>query len=275
MNTIKPDLFMDGLSMASFNILAPQFSQNNAFPQVNSDDLDWDTRLDGIIKAILQMGSSIICLQEATFQTCSQILERLNNDPNPSYKIISEINPSTPHGVATIYNSYRKEVVKNSRYKSTSRIQYIDITIDDATVTMVNCHLKANKENEEIRREQINGILAAEPAIIIGDFNSFPDGSVIAALRAHRYKEYRDYTNYSIDSPYSFTTMKYRGNPIELYKAVSDYIFYRLPGWIVYELRKMPREHEFPTGMPSPTCPSDHLMLYGEFRKLRVEIYNW
>ena len=140
---------------------------------------------------------------------------------------------------------------------------------------LIKNNLFSNKENEEIRREQINGILAAEPAIIIGDFNSFPDGSVIAALRAHRYKEYRDYTNYSIDSPYSFTTMKYRGNPIELYKAVSDYIFYRLPGWIVYELRKMPREHEFPTGMPSPTCPSDHLMLYGEFRKLRVEIYNW
>jgi endonuclease/exonuclease/phosphatase family metal-dependent hydrolase len=252
------------LRIASFNILAPQFSDKKGFPCVDGKFLAWENRVDRIVAEITSCKPNLICLQEMAETATTAFLTKLQ-ETNPNFVMVGTLGY---HGVVVIYDSSKFEINRISVQDKTlipTRILILNIKTIDTEFILVNCHLKAKKKFEAFRKKQIDAILdiiGDRESMVVGDFNSFPDGIIIETLRKSGFLECRDETKYHIDLSDSYTTSKIRSDH---YTAVSDYIFYRSQRYKPVNILSMPSIEKFPKGMPSELYPSDHLMIYCKF----------
>ena len=126
------------LKIVSFNILAPQFSDNIGFPHTAPEYLSWENRKDWIVKEISNTKPNIICLQEFAQSISEDFLDEVRKD-NENYEMMAK----------TIQADYIRDIEhkpEEALILRESAIQYFKIHGD--VVGVRTCYLDAAKDAE-------------------------------------------------------------------------------------------------------------------------------
>ena len=273
------------LSIFQWNTLNRKLSDNEAFPLVKNQYLQWYYRHPLIKKIIEENNGDIICLEEVgNFEEYfkKEIFEKCSI----KYDLIYEMRTSFPMGNVLGVNKELFSIEKSENIildgidgKESGQNMIYALINDKKTSNkfiVLVVHLKAKEENENIRICQMNHIikyiednlLGKYPIFVIGDFNAEPTyESIINFLENKNISPKSLFDLKKLD----FTTIKLRD---VLYRRVIDYIFYvgKNKDNADKELKILDVEKGKPAmdekiGLPNELFPSDHLYL-----KAKIEL---
>ena len=70
---------MHGVSLVSWNLLAPLFATQHKYPWAAREHLDWPVRQAKIVDALADFDADIVCLQEVEVARWDELLRRLGD----------------------------------------------------------------------------------------------------------------------------------------------------------------------------------------------------
>ena len=230
----------NGYSILQWNILSNKLSTNNIFPKVDENCLKWENRKKLIKEILKKENPDILILDEIdNFNNFKrEIIDDLKIKYNGGFferldkymGIYIGINPDKFSLIEQKKIKFHGNDIENkNKFESLSPQIFIfskilEIKTKD-TFYLIVSHLKAKKENENIRLIQINEILqyikenglVNQNIILVGDFNAEPQNESIVNLEKFGMKSVFDYNKLE------YTSILVRD---KIEKKIFDYIFY-------------------------------------------------
>lgn len=253
------------ISVLQWNILDPDFSTKNDFPQIDESVLSWPVRKVKIAKTVKELNPDIICMEEVKSET---------SIPVEGYEKIFLEKKALSHGLFVCYRQglferldYHYEQFKTDEEVQSQNFIYLKLKHipSQSEINLVVTHLKS-KRFFEVRLNSVRQMLKflktrniKRNMFIVGDFNAEENEESIQMLSQE--------TGLRSIRPGKFTTLKMnRLNNMTLIKRKIDYIFYDDKSFDLSADWSLNNEVEnIPEGCPSAQCPSDHLPLFASF----------
>ena len=271
----------NGYSILQWNTLSNKLSTKQIFPNVDENYLKWENRKK-LIKDILKKENPDILIldeidnynnfkkeiiDELKIKYNGNFYERLDKymgiyiGINPNKFLLIEQKKIKFHGKNHEFQNESKYHSLSPQIFIVSKIQ--EIKTKDIFYLIVS-HLKAKKENENIRLIQINEILEYinnnglnnENIILVGDFNAPPTSESIINLEKFGMRSVFDYNKLE------YTYFQVRD---EIDKKIIDYIFYK-GNFMFGEEKKSDIKIDENIGLPNEEFPSNHLYLKAMFK---------
>ena len=272
----------NGYSILQWNTLSNKLSTKQIFPNVDENYLKWENRKKLIKEILKKENPDILILDEIDnfnnfkkeiidalkIKYTGNFYERLDKymgiyiGINPNKFLLIEQKKIKFHG-------NDNELTENkNKFESLSPQIFIVSTIEEIktkeTFYLIVSHLKAKKENENIRLIQINEILQYikdnglnnQNIILVGDFNAEPQNESIINLEKFGMKSVFDYNKLE------YTSFQVRDG---IDKKILDYIFY-YGNLIFAEEKKSDIKIDENIGLPNEQFPSNHLYLKAMFK---------
>ena len=269
----------NGYSILQWNILSNKLSTNNIFPKVDENCLKWENRKKLIKEILKKENPDILILDEIdNFNNFKrEIIDDLKIKYNGGFferldkymGIYIGINPDKFSLIEQKKIKFHGNDIENkNKFESLSPQIFIfskilEIKTKD-TFYLIVSHLKAKKENENIRLIQINEILqyikenglVNQNIILVGDFNAEPQNESIVNLEKFGMKSVFDYNKLE------YTSILVRD---KIEKKIFDYIFY-YGNFIFADEKKSDIKINESIGLPNEEFPSNHLYLKAMFK---------
>jgi mRNA deadenylase 3'-5' endonuclease subunit Ccr4 len=292
--------------LIQWNLLAKgeKFCNKSSFPNVSENSLSWENRKLLFRQILKELNSDFYCFEEVDdYENIGEIFE------NKKFSSIYYSKESNPQGIAVFYNNEKFDllesekiflnsnsiesegnlIIKSSQFFSVYFFKEKDTNCQKIFCLLVT-HLKAKKEFEEIRKNQIKHICNyinfdenylrklkdynCDSLILCGDFNTEPDSESLSYLLNYKlmgkFEKFVSSYNLFDKNEKDFlecSTFKIREK--EYYRVI-DYIFYA--GNIkLNKVINIPNKnsdewkHILDKGLPSEEFPSDHHYLGIEF----------
>lgn len=277
--------------LMQWNVLCKLFCDLKAFPKVNPECVDWETRKKKLREVFLRENADILCLEEV-----DQYEQFKNEIIGDGYESVCYKKEEGGQGIALFYKKEIFSLLSTEQvilYKdeegnlSNQNFGYFFLQINNnkQTLCIVLTHLKAKAEYEITRLAQVKHITNfmdknekflqlyteynCNSMIFCGDLNAEPSYSCIDYITNYtftnnKFDRFISAYNYSDKDKEGFiemTTCKIRDKP---YYRVIDYIFYT-EGVEKISTTPIPKKEELggysDIGFPSPDMPSDHYYL--------------
>ena len=231
------------MRIMQWNILADSLA--HSFPQVNPSYLTWEYRVERMLLEIQKFSPDIIGLQE--------------NDHYEDY-FEPELSKLGYTGMFEKKTGWHKDGLsiswKTDKFTKVSQdlckfpgnqfALIVQLDSELGRICVITTHLKARKEYDSIRCEQVSSLLnyiqqnlQELPIIICGDFNSLPDTGAYNAMLNNTCGLISGYRKALGEVEPVFTTLKIR-NKMEI--KTEDYIWLR--GFTPISVLSLPRQEE-------------------------------
>ncbi|XP_067944297.1 nocturnin-like isoform X2 [Watersipora subatra] len=278
------------LRVMTFNVLAQGLS-SNSFIKCPPEALDYEKRLDGIVKEISSFSPDLVCLQEVDMH--SQLTARLPEymsywSPKVSSPCLNVADNIGPDGSAILCKTSTLKIL--SQHTVTLQADGVpcnqilvaaNVKLRNGHKVLLIClHLKAKKPFADLRQQQGLHTLdffkskqaECDSVIIAGDLNSEPEEPVHKLLESSGFES--SYVAVTGKQP-AYTTCKYRsveGAEVKQCK-VEDYIYAKNLSakhkLIVDRILEVPPETALGEGrLPSMHYPSDHLSMVADYASI-------
>ena len=271
-------------SIFQWNTLNRKLSDNEAFPLVKNQYLQWYYRHPLIKKIIEENKSDIICLEEVgNFDL--DFKQKIFDKCTVKYDLVFGARKNKLMGNVLGVNKElfsiekHENIILNGENGNPSGQNIISALINDKTTNnkflIIVVHLKCNIDYEKTRLCQIEHIikyieenhLGKYPIFIIGDFNAEPDYSCIKYLFENK--------NINIKSLFTTDELEFTTYNIKdkIYKRILDYIFFigknkddENEEIIILNKEKGKPNIDEKIGLPNEIFPSDHLFLKAQIQ---------
>jgi mRNA deadenylase 3'-5' endonuclease subunit Ccr4 len=257
-------------TLATYNVLADSDIKREWYPLTPDHLLDGASRRDALLAHLVKLDIDLLCLQEverSTFTAIESHLEPLHYRGHFSHK-----GRRKPDGCATFYRcsvlefdgAFRLEF-RDAEWggKPSGHVaQLLSFRHEAKHIGIVNTHLKWDppstpvkeqygyQQARQLLREHDHQLSGCAGWIVCGDFNTTPDGDLIALIQRAGFQ----FTHAAYDDAY---TANINGRP----KTI-DYLFYS--GRLCAEPMLLPTVCP-DTALPGPDEPSDHIAVAARF----------
>jgi mRNA deadenylase 3'-5' endonuclease subunit Ccr4 len=287
------------INLVQWNVLSKneKFCNRESFPRASEDDLKWENRVKLFSSIFEKLNADILCLEE---------VDESDTFPNilgEKYSNLTFIKKNNLQACSLYYDKNRFSLLVSDKHYlpfndlgDMSGHIFIYAIIKDVLSDQILCliltHLKARKQNEDIRTSQVKYLMkfidedevflnrmeqfGCKSLILCGDFNSEPQIACIPYLLNFKFTNNKIFANESFKSAYNIsdeskddflemTTFKFRESE---YFRVIDYIFYM--GNVNYiqtspTIKKSDSSYTETDlknkGLPNQDFPSDHFYL--------------
>ena len=269
-------------SLIQWNILGLESCDQQAFPFVSEQCLQWENRKKLFCSILKENQADIFCFEEVDkYDEFKDIFIQISNQFDSIY---FQKQSGNPQGIAVFYNKSKFNLIKSYKLKffdednGKEMSQFCLVNFftfnNKRSICVIATHLKAKERFEKIRVIQINQVckhlsseeflnnyreLNCEGLVFCGDFNAEPTYECIRNMCSYKFID--SFLSNAFEKS-EITTYKIRDKE---YARVIDYIFYY--NLELISLNKLMQKKEIgDKGLPSLSFPSDHLFLKADFK---------
>jgi nocturnin len=242
------------MRILQWNILSSHDIESS-FPNVAK----WPERLSMILSQVAETKANIVCFQEVDANTYADLVNGLNEIGYKSTLYAQKSSADRPHGNLIACRDVEIWAGRTFQYLDSSQnLAAIRFNYNRQVYHLINTHLKAKPEFEEVRIAQAEQLLKCiddihkyypgDKIIICGDFNTTPDSKTISIILQNGFID-----TYPANI---YTTYKKRNDVVV--KRKIDYIFTDFKEFKTFDL---PADGQL---LPNESFPSDHRWLLVE-----------